>query len=50
MAGFGTLLMALILNEPLGRGMFVLCGTMVLISGILLIQASRKPASTKAGQ
>lgn len=49
-AGFGILLMALIPNEPLGRGMFVLCGTMVLISGILLIQASRKPASTKAGQ
>ena len=43
-AGFGILTMALIPNEPSGRGLFVLCGSMVLVAGILLIQAARKPA------
>jgi len=45
-AGFGIITMALIPNEPSGRGLFVLCGSMVLVAGILLIQAARKPAST----
>lgn len=42
-AGFGIIAMALIPNEAWGRGLFVLCGTMVLTAGILLIQAARKP-------
>ncbi|RJG49930.1 sodium:solute symporter family protein [Motilimonas pumila] len=44
-AGFGIIAMALIPNEAWGRGLFVLCGTMVLTAGILLIQAARKPNS-----
>ena len=44
-AGFGILAMALIPNEPSGRGLFILCGSMVLVAGILLIQAARKPVS-----
>ncbi|RKF18090.1 transporter [Alginatibacterium sediminis] len=47
-AGFGIITMALIPNEPSGRLLFVLCGAMVLTAGILLIQASRKPASPQA--
>lgn len=42
-AGFGIITMALIPNEAWGRGLFVVCGSMVLVAGILLIQASRKP-------
>lgn len=45
-AGFGILTMALIPNEPSGRALFILCGSMVLTAGILLIQAARKPTST----
>ncbi|WP_028866516.1 sodium:solute symporter family transporter [Psychromonas hadalis] len=44
-AGFGILAMALIPNEPTGRGLFILCGSMVLTAGILLINAARKPAT-----
>ena len=44
-AGFGILTMALIPNEPSGRGLFILCGSMVLVAGILLIQAARKPVT-----
>ena len=43
-AGFGIIIMALIPNEAWGRGLFVLCGSMVLVTGILLLQAARKPA------
>jgi SSS family transporter len=42
-AGFGIVAMALIPNDMAGRGLFVLCGSIVLTVGILLIQASRKP-------
>jgi len=42
-AGFGVLAMALIPNSIANRGLFLLCGSMVLTVGILLIQASRKP-------
>lgn len=44
-AGFGVITMALIPNEAWGRGLFVLCGSMVLVTGILLLQAARKPVS-----
>jgi len=47
-AGFGILLMALIPNEAWGRAMFILCGSIVLVSGILLIQAARKPVPVEA--
>ncbi|TEW53099.1 transporter [Psychromonas sp. RZ22] len=47
-AGFGILAMALIPNEPMGRVMFIICGSLVLVSGILLIQASKKPAPIEA--
>jgi hypothetical protein len=40
-AGFGILAMALIPNEPTGRLLFLLCGSIVLTVGILLINASR---------
>ncbi|ARP37991.1 sodium:solute symporter family transporter [Vibrio syngnathi] len=43
-AGLGVLLMALIPNDMFGRSMFVLCGTIVLTVGILLINASRATA------
>ena len=43
-AGFGILAMALIPNEPTGRLLFILCGSMVLAVGIMLMNAS------KAGQ
>ncbi|PKF60562.1 transporter [Psychromonas sp. psych-6C06] len=46
-AGFGILAMALIPNEPSGRGLFILCGSMVLTAGILLLQAARKPAQAE---
>ena len=42
-AGFGIIAMALIPNDISGRALFVLCGTIVLVAGILLVQASRKP-------
>ncbi|BEU03651.1 transporter [Agarivorans sp. OAG1] len=42
-AGFGIITMALIPNDISGRALFVLCGTIVLVAGILLVQASRKP-------
>lgn len=42
-AGLGILAMALIPNEPTGRMLFILCGTMVLTVGILLVNASRAP-------
>ncbi|MCL9776948.1 sodium:solute symporter family transporter [Vibrio methylphosphonaticus] len=43
-AGFGILAMALIPNEPTGRLLFVLCGTIVLTVGILLVNASKAGA------
>ncbi|MDN3681768.1 sodium:solute symporter family protein [Vibrio tapetis subsp. quintayensis] len=45
-AGFGILAMALIPNEPTGRLLFLLCGSMVLCVGILLVNA----AKTGSGQ
>jgi SSS family transporter len=42
-AGFGIIAMALIPNDISGRALFVLCGTIVLVAGILLVQAARKP-------
>ncbi|WP_221076861.1 sodium:solute symporter family transporter [Agarivorans aestuarii] len=42
-AGFGIITMALIPNDISGRALFVLCGTIVLVAGILLVQAARKP-------
>ncbi|NGZ68209.1 Na+:solute symporter [Vibrio aestuarianus subsp. cardii] len=41
-AGFGVLIMALIPNEPTGRLLFLLCGSIVLTVGILLVNAARK--------
>ncbi|MGC9404294.1 sodium:solute symporter family transporter [Vibrio genomosp. F10 str. 9ZC157] len=43
-AGFGILAMALIPNEPTGRLLFLLCGSIVLTVGILLINASKTGA------
>ncbi|WP_261818096.1 sodium:solute symporter family transporter [Vibrio gallicus] len=40
-AGFGILAMALIPNEPTGRLLFLLCGSIVLSVGILLVNASK---------
>lgn len=40
-AGFGILAMALIPNEPSGRLLFILCGSIVLSVGVLLVNASR---------
>ncbi|CAM3124652.1 sodium:solute symporter family transporter [Vibrio rarus] len=40
-AGFGVLAMALIPNDPSGRLLFLVCGSIVLIVGILLVNASR---------
>ncbi|UPW20384.1 Na+:solute symporter [Agarivorans sp. TSD2052] len=45
-AGFGIIAMALIPNDISGRALFVLCGTIVLTAGILLVQAARKPNKT----
>ena len=42
-AGLGILAMALIPNEFTGRLLFILCGTMVLTVGVLLVNASRAP-------
>ncbi|WP_220718218.1 sodium:solute symporter family transporter [Agarivorans litoreus] len=42
-AGFGIIAMAMIPNDISGRALFVLCGTIVLVAGILLVQAARKP-------
>ncbi|MDO6764071.1 transporter [Agarivorans sp. 1_MG-2023] len=42
-AGFGIISMAMIPNDISGRALFVLCGTIVLVAGILLVQAARKP-------
>ena len=47
-AGFGILAMALIPNEPAGRGLFILCGSIVLTVGILLVSASRKKPEAAA--
>ncbi|GEA50790.1 transporter [Vibrio inusitatus NBRC 102082] len=41
-AGFGILAMALIPNEPIGRMLFLLCGSLVLIVGVLLVTAANK--------
>ncbi|MEZ9058495.1 sodium:solute symporter family transporter [Vibrio pelagius] len=40
-AGFGILTMALIPNEITGRALFLLCGSIVLSVGVLLVNASR---------
>ncbi|MDF9401101.1 transporter [Vibrio sp. 1180_3] len=45
-AGFGVLIMALIPNEPTGRLLFLLCGSIVLTVGILLVNAARKNSVT----
>ncbi|MGB6138496.1 MAG: transporter, partial [Shewanella sp.] len=45
-AGFGVLIMALIPNEPTGRLMFLLCGSIVLIVGVLLVYAARSGNGT----
>ncbi|MDE1249468.1 Na+:solute symporter [Vibrio aestuarianus] len=45
-AGFGILAMALIPNEPTGRLLFLLCGSIVLTVGILLVNAARKNSVT----
>ncbi|MDE1319731.1 Na+:solute symporter [Vibrio aestuarianus] len=45
-AGFGILTMALIPNEPTGRLLFLLCGSIVLTVGILLVNAARKNSVT----
>jgi hypothetical protein len=42
-AGFGILAMALIPNEPTGRLLFILCGSIVLSVGVLLVNAARAP-------
>ncbi len=47
-AGFGILAMALIPNEPTGRLLFLLCGSMVLTVGILLVNASKSGSTKKA--
>ncbi|PSW20503.1 transporter [Photobacterium sanctipauli] len=47
-AGFGILAMALIPNDPSGRALFILCGSIVLTVGILLVNASRKKPETAA--
>ncbi|CAM4177516.1 sodium:solute symporter family transporter [Vibrio neonatus] len=47
-AGFGVLAMALIPNEPTGRLLFLVCGSIVLCVGILLVNASRKGARQAA--
>ncbi|MGF1681431.1 sodium:solute symporter family transporter [Photobacterium minamisatsumaniensis] len=47
-AGFGILAMALIPNEPSGRLLFILCGSIVLTVGILLVNASRKKPEAAA--
>jgi hypothetical protein len=39
--------MALIPNEPSGRLLFILCGSIVLTVGILLVSASRKKPEPK---
>ncbi|PMG94635.1 sodium:solute symporter family transporter [Vibrio breoganii] len=41
-AGFGILAMALIPNEPTGRVLFLLCGSIVLTVGIFLVSAAKK--------
>ncbi|MGR5558915.1 sodium:solute symporter family transporter [Vibrio fortis] len=40
-AGFGILAMALIPNDIAGRALFLLCGSIVLSVGVLLVNASR---------
>lgn len=40
-AGFGILAMALIPNDITGRALFLLCGSIVLSVGVLLVNASR---------
>ncbi|KII75365.1 sodium:solute symporter family transporter [Vibrio renipiscarius] len=47
-AGFGILAMALIPNEPTGRLLFILCGSIVLTVGVLLVNAARSSTPTKA--
>ncbi len=49
-AGFGIIAMALIPNDPSGRGLFILCGSIVLCVGVLLVQAARKPQAIKEAQ
>ncbi|GLT15408.1 sodium:solute symporter family protein [Vibrio algivorus] len=40
-AGFGVLAMALLPNEMTGRMLFLLCGSIVLVVGVLLVNASK---------
>jgi Na+/proline symporter len=47
-AGFGILAMALIPNEPTGRLLFILCGSIVLSVGVLLVNAARAPQKAVA--
>ncbi|MGV2987928.1 sodium:solute symporter family protein [Vibrio sp. E150_011] len=46
-AGFGILAMALIPNEPTGRLLFLLCGSIVLVVGILLMNAAKSNGNDK---
>ncbi|WP_299695268.1 sodium:solute symporter family protein [uncultured Vibrio sp.] len=43
-AGFGVLAMALIPNDIMGRGLFLVCGSLVLVVGVLLVTAAKKSA------
>lgn len=47
-AGFGILAMALIPNEPTGRLLFLLCGSIVLSVGVLLVNAAKSPKQALA--
>lgn len=45
-AGFGVLAMALLPNEMTGRMLFLLCGSIVLVVGVLLVNASKAQHQT----
>ena len=47
-AGFGILAMALIPNDPTGRMLFLLCGSIVLVVGVLLVNAAKAPQQAAA--
>ncbi|USD67282.1 transporter [Vibrio sp. SCSIO 43136] len=47
-AGFGIIAMALIPNEITGRLLFLLCGSIVLTVGILLVNAAKGPKAKLA--
>lgn len=49
-AGFGILAMALIPNDITGRALFLLCGSIVLSVGVLLVNASRGGVKSSMSQ